>query len=1272
MLLTARTPAESLEKTYRLQSANREQVDRFKISYAKLLPLINEKESEENVKDHLMDFLKEVYYKDVHVVAPKGKTDFVIHLGKDATTQAGVLFEVKRPANKGEMVTRQNLNTKAFHELLLYYFQERERAKNSDIRHCVITNVYEWFIFDAALIDRLFYRNAHLAKEYKSWASGQKVSLKNELFYNEIAKPFLAALPDEIPFTYFDIRDYQKNVLDADKSNDKALLSLYKILSPTHLLKLPTATDSNRLNPQFYTELLHIIGLEEVKEGGKKVIRRKEAGNGRNAASPTSRRDEGSLLENTIVQLDIANKLYHLPDREQYGATPDEQLFSVALELCITWINRILFLKLLESQLVKYHGGNSAYAFLNRATVGDFDELYKLFFRVLAKKPAERQASIQAKFGRVPYLNSSLFEITELEDATININSLEDSQTLPLRAKSVLNDNPAYQHQNELPTLLYLFAFLDAYDFASESREDIQETNRTLINASVLGLIFEKINGYKDGSFYTPGFITEYMCRETIRKAVVQKFNDAKGWHCKDFADLEDKDLDRAEANALINEIRICDPAVGSGHFLVSALNELIAIKSDLKVLQDETGRRLKGYTVSILNDELVVEDEDSEPFSYGLQAATGKPTIERQRVQKSLFTEKQTIIENCLFGVDINPNSVKICRLRLWIELLKSAYYTDESGFTELETLPNIDINIKQGNSLLSKFSLTEDLSDVFRKQKFSLRTYKDAVRAYKEAKSKDAKAELQRFINEIKSQFRETVSNRDPKRKKLADLRGQRVLLDNNIDIFGNPMKDPKLVAAEIIRTNKYIEQIETEIANIENNALYRGSFEWRFEFPEVLDEKGNFIGFDAIIGNPPYIRQEELGESKALLKKDFPKTYAGTADLYVMFVEHGLRILRPNGQFVFIIPNKWMRAGYGLALRKWLKTLAIEQITDFGDLPVFDEATTYPSILSIRNAPAVDHFQAATVDTLQFPNGLAAYLQTACFAVSNDSLQHEGWQLTNVEVQQLMAKLRTTGKPLGEYVNGKIYYGIKTGLNEAFVIDAATKDRLIGEDPRSAEIIKPFLAGRDIKRYQTPKVDKYLILIEKGQTNRQRAKMAPAVWLETTYPAVHSWLIPFESKAKIRGDKGDYWWELRSCDYYDAFKRNKISFPDIGIKVQAMYDKEGTYCVNTAYFIPEDDKYLLAILNSATVLHFYASLSTAIRGGYLRFFKQYVEQIPIPVVSDTQRAKIELLVNKIIHAKATNPTADTSALEAEIDRLVYGLYGLTDAEIAIVEGR
>jgi hypothetical protein len=292
----------------------------------------------------------------------------------------------------------------------------------------------------------------------------------------------------------------------------------------------------------------------------------------------------------------------------------------------------------------------------------------------------------------VSYLNSSLFEPTELENSTIEISGLRDRYNLPLLSATVLKDANGKRLTGERNTLDYLFAFLDAYDFASEGTEDIQEQQKSIINAAVLGLIFEKINGYKDGSFFTPGFITMYMCRETLRRAVVQKFNDAKGWHCKNLDEVYDKIDDRNEANAVVNSLKICDPAVGSGHFLVSALNEIIAIKADLKILQDLDGKRIKEYRFEVINDELVVTDEDEDTlFEY-------KPNSrESQRIQQMLFHEKQTIIENCLFGVDINPNSVKICRLRLWIELLKNAYYKTTSGSSGTSNLGGSQVNKKR-----------------------------------------------------------------------------------------------------------------------------------------------------------------------------------------------------------------------------------------------------------------------------------------------------------------------------------------------------------------------------------------------------------------------------------------------------------------------------------------------------------------------------------------------------------------------------------------------
>ncbi len=488
--------------------------------------------------------------------------------------------------------------------------------------------------------------------------------------------------------------------------------------------------------------------------------------------------------------------------------------------------------------------------------------------------------------------------------------------------------------------------------------------------------------------------------------------------------------------------------------------------------------------------------------------------------------------------------------------------------------------------------------------------------------------------------------------------------------MDIFGTPIKDPKLVAVEKKRLDKLIEQIETEIADVENNALYRGSFEWRFEFPEVLDEVGNFVGFDVVIGNPPYIRQEELGSAKAFLKKDFPNTFAGTADLYVMFVEHGMRILRPEGQFVYIIPNKWMRAGYGASLRRWLKKLHIESIADFGDLPVFEEATTYPCIISLRNAPATGRFWAMPVTTLDFAESLATYVKAHRFEVGTPSLQDDGWQLANPATQNLMAKLRATGKPLGEYVDGKIFYGIKTGLNEAFVIDEGTRERLIFEDPKSAEIIKPFLAGRDIKRYLTPEVSKYLIFTRRG------------IEIER-YPAVLGYLSQFKDRLtpKPKGWTGEWkgrkegtykWYEIQDAvDYHEEFEKPLVMYQEICTYQSFGWSDGGIYCNNKIFILPEASPAFLAILNAKTTWFFLNQTASKLMGGALAMQSPYVKAIPIPLIENEADHLLQILGTQILSLKSTDPTTDTSALEAEIDQLVYALYGLTEEEVALVEG-
>ena len=380
--------------------------------------------------------------------------------------------------------------------------------------------------------------------------------------------------------------------------------------------------------------------------------------------------------------------------------------------------------------------------------------------------------------------------------------------------------------------------------------------------------------------------------------------------------------------------------------------------------------------------------------------------------------------------------------------------------------------------------------------------------------------------------------------------------------------------------------------------------------------------------------------------------------------------MNIIAQAGQFAYILPNKWMRAGYGKALRTYVENYRISEIVDFGDLPVFEEATTYPCVMLLEKSPARADFTAVNVTTLDYPNGLEDYLSDLRYKVLLSGLRPEGWTLVSADVQRLLDKIRSKGVPLKEYVDGKIYRGVLTGLNEAFVIDQPTRDRLIAEDPRSAEIIKPFLAGRDIKRYRQPESEKYLIFTRRG------------IEIEN-YPAILKHLEQYRERLTPRpkgntdkkwpGRKaGSYqWYEIQDAvDYYDEFEKSKILLPDIAIQMQATFESSGYYCVNTAYIIPTDEIWLLGILNSKLVHFFYINLTSSIRGGYLRFIRQYLEQIPIETGNLSVREAIYELVTRHLSTLTENENAETSEFENQIDQLVYELYGLTEEEVMIVE--
>jgi adenine-specific DNA-methyltransferase len=1248
----------SLNKAYRLISPRRIDLDQFKKNLQLMLGLINEKESEENVKIHLMDFLKNAFFNPDHLIATKGKTDFVVHLGKDATSPVGVLFEVKRPTNKADMVTQTNLNTKAMHELILYYLRERTKDKNNSLTHLVITNIYEWYIFDATIFEAIFNKNKQLLKAYNEWDNKQKVSISTDHFYKEIAKPFLDLFDKEISFTHFDLKKYLP-LLDSSNNNDDELIPLYKFFTPVHLLKLPFLNDSNSLDKGFFSELLHVIGLEEVKDSGRKIIRR----------LPEGKRNPASLIENTIDILQVENAIRKVPTIYLQGITSNEQLFNTALELCITWVNRILFLKLLEAQLIKYHKGDRKYRFLNQQIVNDYDELYKLFFQVLAKQNTDRSPNIQAKYGHIPYLNSSLFEFTELEEYTIKVNSLDDNLNIDLYSNSVLKKAGSNYHIGPKKTLHYLFDFLDAYNFASIGKEEVQEDNKTIINAAVLGLVFEKINGYKDGSIYTPGAVTTFLCRETIRKAVVKKFNDAYNWQCETISDLKNylggkrNAKDVLQFNELINGIRMADPAVGSGHFLVSGLNELISTKSELGILADADGSCLSEIEVSIANDELVVIYPDTlKFFEYTIKSSTDKGNIisaAEQRIQSTLFEEKRKIIEHCLFGVDINPNSVKICRLRLWIELLKHTYYKP-GNYTELETLPNIDINIKQGNSLLSKYSLTEDLSEVFRKQKFSILDYQYAVQAYKEASDKTAKEELKEFIKKIKEQFHETVGRRDPRRKRLSELRGNLVLAQNNFDLFGQK-RTQKEMDLEVRRLELSIDKVELEIKEIENNAIYRNAFEWRFEFPEVLDEKGDFEGFEVIIGNPPYIQLQKMGADADVLQKCNYQTFTRTGDIYCLFYEQAVRLLKPGYFFGYITSNKWMRANYGEATRRFfLEHTNPLLLIDFGGYQVFESATVDANMLIAQKAA-----YAGQTETCLLDKSLGSLEKMSVFIKQSSTLQtgfkaDSGWVMLSAVEAKIKAKIEAIGTPLKDW-DIQINYGIKTGFNEAFIIDGAKRDELLKNSPECADIIRPILRGRDIFKYMVEPNPPWLLNIHNGikELNVER------IQVEKDYPAIYSHLLKHKIKLEKRYDKGDTWANLRNCAYLNTFSQEKIVWLTISDKSKFAIDTKGAYCLDTAFFLTGENIYtIVSVLNSKLIEWYFDKICPSTGAGTNQWKKFIVETIAIPKVNSVLEADFKNIIQQIVELKIKSQVTDH--LESKLNEMVLKLYKIDYIEI------
>ncbi|WRB27156.1 Eco57I restriction-modification methylase domain-containing protein [Helicobacter pylori] len=1178
MMSFARIPLKDFIKKYNPPTPTKETIENFEKEINSLLENAPRQDDEEFQKNEINSFLKNTYGYRCNT---NKKVDSAIYV--DGEVQ--VLIEVKALDKKTEFPkNKENPLSKAFCQMVLYFLEEREKEKNNSLKHTIICNAHEFFLFDCK--DLLFLNDdKRIKKFYKNYAQKEGTDSSKPRFYEDLEQYLKEDFQGKLPYTYFNLND-----------DFKELPLIYQVLSQEVLLKQKKTLDANTLNKDFYEELLYILGLEEQNDKGKILIKQS--------------RTKNSLSDAL---------------KKEYKKLDDEEVMA----LLIAWNNRILFLRLLESLLISFKHFEEP--FLTIENFEDFKALNTLFFEVLAKKNNERSLEKEDKISgkipylKIPYLNSSLFDKTPLESKGYEIKSL-NNEPLEIYPKSILKKDKDYQKEEALPLLKYLFEFLHLYDFTTTPK-DIKDNKNTsesgLINPSVLGLVFEKLNGYKEGSFYTPSFITSYMCKESITPIVLDKFNAIYEWDCENLKALRGKidrnfsDQKAKEYLQLLLTLRICDPAVGSGHFLVSALNEMVRIAYELGLIAS-----LYRHSLRLENDEIIIQHtQTGEIFNYKKAHSENDP---HHQIQKELFELKKSIIENCLFGVDINPNSCEITKLRLWIELLKYSYYIFEKGknTNALETLPNIDINIKCANSLISRFNLNDDLKKIPNiKQK--IQEYKDLVAQYKDPNPLYPlnKADLINKIQDLKNTFSLTL--KDPKTKAELEKAIEKHIKDYNYfalddksllaglnyfipSLFGTPKLSPK-EEEEAFASYGRIRALRKKLDDALSGGEYQNAFEWRFEFPEVLNDEGNFLGFDCIIGNPPYINTRELSKNNSVTKEKYRQIYrevSGSYDIFILFILMGLRLQKVSN-FAWIIPNKFTSTEYGRPIFEKLKSEnKIKSIVDVSYIKTFESASVYPILLIGKNNSVYSEYYIESQDDLSDNN-----LKERTLSIAN---------LRFITMAQYGLKFQsgTTG-----FEAQKIFSYIKSGYQQDSI---------------------PFAVSGSVDRYVC-------------DTSR-----VPYMRKCFKYPHI-------SVKVPVAKTKIDFW------------INEKIVIAGMTKIIEAYYTKTplalgvGIYAIYD--FCGINPLLILGVLNSS-FMSWYARENFKdkhMSGGYLGLNKGNLEKLPMFELTKSNKPtadKIIALVDKILQAKAKDPKANTQRLEKEIDALVYQLYNLTDEEIKTIE--
>ncbi|MCT7951724.1 BREX-1 system adenine-specific DNA-methyltransferase PglX [Ancylothrix sp. C2] len=849
--------------------------------------------------------------------------------------------------------------------------------------------------------------------------------------------------------------------------------------------------------------------------------------------------------------------------------------------------------------------------------------LEPLFFETLN----QQRPNLESRWGKIPYLNGGLFE----RDYGEGIRDAAGRET----PAQILLPNSIFDPGSSNSIL----GFFNGYNFTIA--ENVLGNEDVAIDPEMLGKVFENMLAAEErgqsGTFYTPRGIVQFMCAEVLGRYLV----DATGMELEAVNGLINYEDDFStellitpqeikKLKKALSGFKVLDPAVGSGAFPLGMMQVILNVKQAIA--------KREGMTI--------------------------------QRGSLRISEWKREIIANNLYGVDIKPEAIEISKLRMWLSLV-----VDIPKIEDVEPLPNLDYKLMCGDSLISTINgevLIPDPTKDVQQLSLLVTPVQQAIQPLLELQRQYFEADSS-LRNEIRGQI--LTAEKEVFKTAIADRMKywveEKRQIEENIKRLKKSSKIQEKRVGEIAGK---IAELESFALAVEGGERAVNFFQYYLHFRDVFEEKG---GFDVVIGNPPYVRQEAIKDLKPALQLEYD-CYTGVADLYVYFYERGFNLLRNGGYLSYISSNKYFRAGYGEKLRKLLAEKAkIEYLIDFGDAAVF-EAIAYPSIILVRNDSPENH--RVKVLNWQEDKSIAdfnkVFLQD-CFEMEQSQLTADGWRLESSAVLNLLDKLRKNGTPLGEYVNGRFYRGILTGFNEAFVVDRETRDGLIAEDSSSADVLKPFLRGRDVKRWCVDYKDLWLLFIPwhfplHNDSSIQGASLAAETAFKKQYPAIYKHLLKFKDQLSSRNQAETgvryEWYALQRCaaSYWQEFEEQKIFIPAITQNVEYAADYIGYFGNDkTSICVTDNVKFLLGLLNSKILGWFIRQIAPTKQGGFYEFKPTYVTQIPIPTASESEKQKIESLVQKCLDAKGQGVVE----WEAEIDEIVAGLYGLTEEEMRII---